>query len=838
MSGSFKIRRRAAHIDHRDTVAVYHRGLRVACRCEVAAACCADVLRNIARVRVCRTIIKEIVSYVSYVPSVAILAQRPSWAVTTSSQSTNFRSRASMTFEFDDKEDEAWTGVLEASDPLSSLKSELVDQQSRTVEVDQTAPSTPSMDVKVCPLPNCKTVKKSGKKYCAPHHRSYENCERTVFPGGKPKMKAKSKAKAKAKTMTTGNKEEAELESSPQETDEQQAFYVIFGRHRTDEGEPARAEAALDEYRRLFGDDIAKSSGVKKGVIKLTSFASSEGARQSTGTKTKLQYWDKDLFETRVKSMRSLWTTERIGREWDAMEKDTLHPRRYNGPRDSPLQLRIPAWILGEDYDYTAKEDFQERRMDTNSKGVEMNEFEIEDGVADAKKGFTKIQEFNQERFESRVAMSSVTADSRSAGSKRSMVSFLPEVDCETNRDVSPSRSVAGSVAGTILSSGSGQRVTPSAKRNRPTKVDLVILRADEVSAKRANVTKVMAKFHAQIVGAAKELHLAEARSPEKTIADETLTVRLETALMFLGKAIPTKDLQTDEGTQTKVFDFNSDDKAAAEYGTELDVSSMRTEYNKGKAVESQFDTDETFLTMRLRDKMAGIEHLPVEQINSFPVLSFVNSIPSRMETAQTEQEIELAGSEIEAYLEQIDQLRGSVATAQSRVNKLNKESRKKKAAQQEEAEKKKQQQEKDKTNAASVEMKKQIRQKKVGACFTLDWTSHGVCKSCQDVGITEMWENDMLSEPFSVVGSVILKEMWAKKETEMECIHWVSKFAADFPKRLHGTSKDHTKAPINEKFKPSTLRQIWDLVFHRENCLVNVSKFPSLVMDKRLANT
>ena len=40
--------------------------------------------------------------------------------------------------------------------------------------------------------------------------------------------------------------------------------------------------------------------------------------------------------------------------------------------------------LAGEEYDYISKEDSQERRIDTTSKEVETNEFEIEEAVADA----------------------------------------------------------------------------------------------------------------------------------------------------------------------------------------------------------------------------------------------------------------------------------------------------------------------------------------------------------------------------------------------------------------------------------------------------------------------
>ena len=83
---------------------------------------------------------------------------------------------------------------------------------------------------------------------------------------------------------------------------------------------------------------------------------------------------DKQLFLDRMKVYRPSWAEDRLEKEWSYLLATVGESKRaYNGPHDSPLQMPIPAWMLGEEAVVDEVEDFQTRQLQSATKAQKWN---------------------------------------------------------------------------------------------------------------------------------------------------------------------------------------------------------------------------------------------------------------------------------------------------------------------------------------------------------------------------------------------------------------------------------------------------------------------------------
>ena len=79
---------------------------------------------------------------------------------------------------------------------------------------------------------------------------------------------------------------------------------------------------------------------------------------------------DKDLFYSQLRIFRPKWDDARIEKEWSYIEALTPEgSKKYGGPAESPLQLPIPGWFVGEDGEITEAENFETKSVVTATRG-------------------------------------------------------------------------------------------------------------------------------------------------------------------------------------------------------------------------------------------------------------------------------------------------------------------------------------------------------------------------------------------------------------------------------------------------------------------------------------
>ena len=80
---------------------------------------------------------------------------------------------------------------------------------------------------------------------------------------------------------------------------------------------------------------------------------------------------DKDLFVTKMQIFRPKWDAARIEKEWSYLEALTPESsKRQGGPTESPLQLPIPGWLVGEDGEIYECENFETKSVVSATKGT------------------------------------------------------------------------------------------------------------------------------------------------------------------------------------------------------------------------------------------------------------------------------------------------------------------------------------------------------------------------------------------------------------------------------------------------------------------------------------
>lgn len=83
---------------------------------------------------------------------------------------------------------------------------------------------------------------------------------------------------------------------------------------------------------------------------------------------------DKGLFLGKLRTLRPAWDDGRLEREWAYLLTTTNEEEKsYGGPSDSPLQLPIPAWMVGDECVIKELDVFETKQLHSESKGMQMS---------------------------------------------------------------------------------------------------------------------------------------------------------------------------------------------------------------------------------------------------------------------------------------------------------------------------------------------------------------------------------------------------------------------------------------------------------------------------------
>ena len=86
---------------------------------------------------------------------------------------------------------------------------------------------------------------------------------------------------------------------------------------------------------------------------------------------------DKGLFKGKLRAMRPDWNDDRLEKEWAYLLSTTDESEKeWGGPADSPLQLPIPPYMIGEQSTMSELDTFETRQVVSESKAVKMDQKE------------------------------------------------------------------------------------------------------------------------------------------------------------------------------------------------------------------------------------------------------------------------------------------------------------------------------------------------------------------------------------------------------------------------------------------------------------------------------
>ena len=193
---------------------------------------------------------------------------------------------------------------------------------------------------KNCPVTQCDDqIVGTKRKFCTKHDRAHANITQKVFP-----------------RVKKGSKEPA----TPEVVQEQEAYTKIFG-DRNKPWDQDLGSKVLNDYVNLFPDGECQKAGKSRGSIQMSQYVNSQGTRVEKSSGSRSVKWDLEIFQIRIKQFRP-WSDTRILKEWEFL-KSKPEAQVDDDPAGSALRLKIPAWMIGEDYEDDKNTNFQERRV-------------------------------------------------------------------------------------------------------------------------------------------------------------------------------------------------------------------------------------------------------------------------------------------------------------------------------------------------------------------------------------------------------------------------------------------------------------------------------------------
>ena len=470
---------------------------------------------------------------------------------------------------------------------------------------------------------------------------------------------------AMRKTISKADKAPAKKKGlkQPEEVEElnpeQIAFHEIFGT-KTDAGMPEVASKVLEEFVQQFPDATASGKGTaRRGEVKLTKYVAAQGTRKSNAAVNRAPLWDKGLFAGKMATLRPNWSPERIQREWDLIESSASCANRgNNGPPEAPLQLRIPAWMIGEsDWAEEKTENFEEKRLETSTKKAAWSHEEMATTLQDCHKGFQNLETASTIDARLPVSTGSVASSFEAPTFKRSLALTVGE---------NPEAQKNASATKTVSPQKSDAATTPNAKKAKL--VDVAVERSAIAQKQQFDWDKEVGKFTKVIVQTLVELDRACEKALEPSgMAWQELRKRFDAGLLFLGREIA-KVSGSQLVDATKKFKFPAD-VTLTSIGTELDMKNQMDRHNENNK-DHQFDDAQRFAEFNLRRLMNNIAHLPVEGIEKMPTLQLVNDGIKAVRECASGEEMEGFQAEFDNHMVQVNQLKDcSIVTSKSICN-------------------------------------------------------------------------------------------------------------------------------------------------------------------------
>ena len=378
---------------------------------------------------------------------------------------------------------------------------------------------------------------------------------------------------------------------------------------------------------------------------------------------------------------------------------------------------------------------FEEHRVDQEKDISNATPEHMAKTVEDAKRNFGALKAASFTTAASGVEGFSLTADSSNSQQPKDIL--LKALGDSSDKDGSVSNSGtdhAASINKSLPSTdGSEDR---AAKRRKLQVTDVILERGSISSSNREMVSKDVEKFSKAMKGAAEALLKApveKMREQENAECFLVLKERYFLALMLLGR-------------QPKEPDTIDKD-----LGDVMDLQQAFKTHNEQEGGEKCGSLNE-FHRLKFQEKLSALQYdLPVSNLNQLLPITCLREIPNTIKAARSADEISSLVERIEFQRSLIEALKSCVASAQKAVKTETTKIETKTRQEADAAQKV----EKEKSDAASVLLRKRVRAEQSGAIFVANWVAEShtpVTRLQSDEELAKYWTTrQTLAEPLLV---------------------------------------------------------------------------------------
>ena len=317
--------------------------------------------------------------------------------------------------------------------------------------------------------------------------------------------------------------DDSEPEEDKAQKMEQQAFDEIFGTRTTSMNVEAASKVILDT---LAVSPDGSKEGCARFTGQLTKYVHKKGSRKIAAAVSLDPMMDYELFSGQMKNLRH-WSEDKCFETWTDLSSNKAIDSDMCGPRESPLCLRVPAYLVGGRGIEDKTENFEERALDVARKTGNLTQENHEALVKECGVGFGSVTMSMTAARQStnRVDIASITADAITQPRPRQiLLDVAASVPC-----VTPGASSASP-------DGSPQKIyrdgmmspPPDAKKPR---VDLGLMRTAETRTANTKNSAEYKKTWKALVAAC--LTLGKEGAQPSTAGYKLLEERLKIGLAF-----------------------------------------------------------------------------------------------------------------------------------------------------------------------------------------------------------------------------------------------------------------------------------------------------------------
>lgn len=184
------------------------------------------------------------------------------------------------------------------------------------------------------------------------------------------------------------------------------AFHAIFGEGRQGPPNETLAHQVLIDWVKLNADS-EKSSG-KKQHVDLTQYLVKKGTKQTTKKSSLRPFWDKEIFINKMKQLRG-WSFEKAEGKFQELMADP-HIEKDNGGPAGEERIEVPANLIGEDFSKSSRGEFEEKFLQTSTKGKkQMSQAEQDTMFQEMHQGFSHLGQVRHAQWHVPLAPTALT---------------------------------------------------------------------------------------------------------------------------------------------------------------------------------------------------------------------------------------------------------------------------------------------------------------------------------------------------------------------------------------------------------------------------------------------